>query len=68
MMRQLKENSLTQAAAEKLPPEARAAKIVRGVFCDVDKPEYIALYDQVIQRAQQASAEKREDGEVFRAR
>ena len=45
MMRQLK-NSATQAAAEKLP-EQRAGKIV-PVLCDVEKPEYIALYDQVI--------------------
>jgi 2-oxoglutarate ferredoxin oxidoreductase subunit beta len=68
MMRKLKENSVTQAAAEKLLPEERAAKIVRGVFCDVDKPEYIALYEQVIQRARQAAGDKQEAGEVFRAR
>jgi 2-oxoglutarate ferredoxin oxidoreductase subunit beta len=66
MMRQLKKNSLTQAAAEKLPPEQRAGKIVRGVLCDVEKPEYIALYDQVIQRAQSGEGEKPQG--VFRAR
>jgi 2-oxoglutarate ferredoxin oxidoreductase subunit beta len=52
MMRALKENSLTLSAAGKLPAEQRAGKIVRGVLCDVEKPEYGALYDQVIQRAQ----------------
>lgn len=51
MMRQLKDNSITRAAADKLGPEERARKIVRGVLCDADKPEYTALYDQVIQRA-----------------
>jgi hypothetical protein len=58
MMRAIKENSLPLAAAEKLPPEKKASKIVRGVLCDVDKPEYIALYDQVIQRAQEAGPAK----------
>lgn len=52
MMRQLKDNSVPLAAAEKLPPEERSGKIVRGVLCDVDKPEYTALYDQLIMRAQ----------------
>jgi len=51
MMRMLKENSVTKAAAEKLSPQECANKIVRGVLCDLDKPEYTALYDQVIERA-----------------
>ena len=51
MMRMLKDNSVTQSAAEKLTPEERTSKIVRGVICDLDKPEYTALYDQVIERA-----------------
>lgn len=52
MMRQLKENSVSQIAAEKLPPEEQAGKIVRGVMCNVDKPEYLELYEEVIYRAQ----------------
>ena len=52
MMRRLKDHSVPLAAAEKLTPEERSAKIVRGVLCDVDKPEYTALYDQIIARAQ----------------
>jgi 2-oxoglutarate ferredoxin oxidoreductase subunit beta len=53
MMRQLKDNSITRAAADKLTSEERAStlRVVRGVLCDVDKPEYTALYDQVIERA-----------------
>ena len=51
MMRQLKDNSITRAAADKLTPEQHGGKIVRGVLCDLDKPEYTALYDQVIERA-----------------
>jgi 2-oxoglutarate ferredoxin oxidoreductase subunit beta len=55
MMRQLKDNSVSRSAAEKLAPEERASKIVRGVLCDLDKPEYTALYQQVIERAKEAT-------------
>jgi 2-oxoglutarate ferredoxin oxidoreductase subunit beta len=58
MMRKLKENSVSLNAAEKLSPEERAAKIVRGVLWDVQKPSYLELYDKVIQRAQEASNAK----------
>jgi 2-oxoglutarate/2-oxoacid ferredoxin oxidoreductase subunit beta len=54
MMRMLKDNSISKSAADKLPPEERSSKIVRGVLCNQDKPEFTALYDQVIERAQQA--------------
>ena len=53
MMRKLKENSLPRSAADKLLPQERSQKIIRGVFCDVDKPEYGALYEKIIQRAQE---------------
>lgn len=55
MMRMLKEQSITKSTAEKLSPEERAGKIVRGVLCNQDKPEFTALYDQVIERAQRSS-------------
>jgi 2-oxoglutarate/2-oxoacid ferredoxin oxidoreductase subunit beta len=51
MMRQLKENSVTVQAAAKMEGEPPADQIVRGVFRDVEKPEYTELYDQVIERA-----------------
>jgi 2-oxoglutarate ferredoxin oxidoreductase subunit beta len=54
MMRLLKENSVSVTAAEKLSPEEREKKIVRGVMHDVEKPEYTQLYEQLIQRVQQA--------------
>jgi 2-oxoglutarate ferredoxin oxidoreductase subunit beta len=53
MMRRIKDMSVNQAVAEKLSPEERATKIVRGVLWDVEKPEYLALYERVIQRAQE---------------
>jgi 2-oxoglutarate ferredoxin oxidoreductase subunit beta len=58
MMRALKENSVSLTAAEKLTPEERAAKIVRGVLWDVQKPGYLELYDKVLQRAQEATHAK----------
>jgi 2-oxoglutarate ferredoxin oxidoreductase subunit beta len=51
MMRRLKDNSITVQAAAKLDDDLPEDQIVRGVFRDVDKPEYTELYDQVIERA-----------------
>ena len=56
MMRLLKDNSITLTAAEKLTPEERDNRIVRGVLCDREKPEYSELYEKVIQRAQGTAA------------
>jgi len=58
MMRQLKDNSVTLAAAAKLAPEERSAKIVRGVLHNIDRPGYSTLYDKLIQRVQEGSREK----------
>jgi 2-oxoglutarate ferredoxin oxidoreductase subunit beta len=54
MMRQLKEASISMTAAEKLSPEERETKIVRGVMHDIEKPEYTQQYELLIQRVQQA--------------
>lgn len=51
MMRNLKENSITLSAAEKLPEEERQGKIIRGVLRDAKRPGYLALYDKVIAAA-----------------
>jgi hypothetical protein len=45
-------------AAEKLSPEERETKTVRGVLYDVEKPEYTQLYDQLIQKVQETSSIK----------
>jgi 2-oxoglutarate ferredoxin oxidoreductase subunit beta len=52
MMRSLKDNSIGVTAAQKLTPEERAGKIVRGVLHNIDKPEYTRLYAQLIERVQ----------------
>ena len=54
MMRRIKDNSVTLAAAEKLSDEERCAKIVRGVLVNKERAGYLQLYDQVIQRAQES--------------
>jgi 2-oxoglutarate ferredoxin oxidoreductase subunit beta len=55
MMRQLKENSVSLNAVEKLSLQERETKIIRGVLCDIEKPEYTQLYEQLITQVQQAS-------------
>jgi 2-oxoglutarate ferredoxin oxidoreductase subunit beta len=58
MMRLLKDNSVSVSAAEKLSPEERETKIVRGVMHDIEKPEYTQLYEELIQRVQQEQTTK----------
>jgi 2-oxoglutarate/2-oxoacid ferredoxin oxidoreductase subunit beta len=58
MMRQLKDNSVSLNGVEKLSPEEREKKIIRGILYDVEKPEYTQLYEQLIQQVQQASLQK----------
>jgi 2-oxoglutarate/2-oxoacid ferredoxin oxidoreductase subunit beta len=58
MMRQLKENSISATAAEKLTPEEREIKIVRGIVQDNEKPEYTQQYEELIQRVQAAQVSK----------
>lgn len=50
MMRQLKDQSITIQAAEKLGDELPRESIVRGVFHDEDKPEFTELYEQIIEQ------------------
>ena len=52
MMRALKDNSVNLAVAEKLTPDERSGKIVRGVLHNIEKPEYTRLYAALIERAQ----------------
>jgi 2-oxoglutarate ferredoxin oxidoreductase subunit beta len=53
MMRAIRENSVRKSAYERKPAEERDPQaIVRGVFHDEsEKPEYTALYQQIIDRA-----------------
>jgi 2-oxoglutarate ferredoxin oxidoreductase subunit beta len=52
MMRHFKQASITKRAAEKLTPEERKGRIVRGVFChDAGRKEYSALYREIQETA-----------------
>lgn len=58
MMRQLKEDSISVSAAEKLSIEEKDKKIIRGVLHDIDKPEYTLQYEQLIQKVRQTPSAK----------
>jgi 2-oxoglutarate ferredoxin oxidoreductase subunit beta len=53
MMRRLKEDSITLRQAERMSPEERAGKIIRGILADRDDlTEYTRrYYDEVVLRA-----------------
>ena len=54
MMRALKDNSLSQTAYGRLSPEEQVSntKILRGNFINVDRPQYTAVYSNLITRVQ----------------
>ncbi len=54
MMRDLKERGIAQTAAKDLAPEELEGRIVRGIVCDVERPEYTVEYEKVIARAQKS--------------
>ncbi len=53
MMRALKDNSISKTAYDALPSEQKTAttKIVRGVFVNLERPEYTRLYANLAVRA-----------------
>lgn len=54
MMRRLKENSVTVKQAERMSPEERAGKIIRGILADRDDlTEYTRLYYEIIRSARE---------------
>jgi 2-oxoglutarate ferredoxin oxidoreductase subunit beta len=65
MMRLLKENSLSQMAAEKLSPQERSDKIVHGILNDVERPEFLSLYEKVISEAQESKRKESHVGETI---
>ncbi|MBM3151745.1 MAG: 2-oxoacid:ferredoxin oxidoreductase subunit beta [Chloroflexi bacterium] len=54
MMRALKDNSLSKSAYDALTPgqQAENTKIVRGKFVDKDRPQYTAIYANLVTRVQ----------------
>ncbi len=56
MLKWQKEHFITKEQMEKLPPEEREGKWLRGILVQRDLPEYTELYEQVIRRAQERRA------------
>ena len=56
------DSSITLTAAQKLTPEERLGRIVRGLLCDIERPSYIDLYDDLIRRINGNVPEGRPEG------
>jgi 2-oxoglutarate ferredoxin oxidoreductase subunit beta len=54
MMRALKDNSIAKTAFEKLSPQEQAEnrKIVRGIYANVDRPQYTQVYANLVTQVQ----------------
>lgn len=50
MVNLFKQNSIIKAAADKLPPEQWAGKMVVGEFVKKDEPTYLDRYEQMVER------------------
>ncbi|MCK4857566.1 MAG: 2-oxoacid:ferredoxin oxidoreductase subunit beta [candidate division Zixibacteria bacterium] len=56
MLKALKKIALPLKAAEKLPPEKVAGKLLTGVFCDIEREEYCDRYDKLIESLQESKS------------
>jgi len=53
MMNWLKDIAVSSKAWENLSPQQREEKLIIGAFLDVDKPDYCALYTQLLEKARE---------------
>ncbi len=55
MMKALKDNTISKSAFDQLSPEEKAAnaKIVRGNFVNIERPQYTSIYGDLIARVQE---------------
>jgi 2-oxoglutarate ferredoxin oxidoreductase subunit beta len=51
MLKMMRDNSITLAAYEKLPPEKTEGKIIRGILRKEIKPEFTAAYAELCEKA-----------------
>ncbi len=58
LMKWMKDNTISQTKAAKLSDEELEGKVVTGVLCDQNKPEYTAQYQKLIERVQAADKAK----------
>lgn len=50
MMKEMRDNSITLAAAQKLPPDKTEGKIIRGILRQEIRPEFSNVYGDLISR------------------
>src|SRR5512139_996286 len=64
MMRDLKDNSISKTAYERLSEEERGSntKVVRGVLHTKDRPEYTKVYGSLVDRVHEESIKTRNHG------
>ncbi len=55
MMESLRDGTVNTAQAKKMKPEELEGKIVRGVFHDVEKKEYLERYEELCARARETA-------------
>ncbi|MDD3050317.1 MAG: 2-oxoacid:ferredoxin oxidoreductase subunit beta [Candidatus Cloacimonetes bacterium] len=63
MMKQLRDNSIPLQAYEKLPPEKRDGKLLRGIIKNITRPEYTEEYGKIKKRFQQSVTEEEKNAE-----
>jgi 2-oxoglutarate ferredoxin oxidoreductase subunit beta len=51
MLKWLKDHAVTRENAPKMPPDSLNDKFTIGILADVDKPDYIAEYRKIRQKA-----------------
>ena len=58
MLKWLKENSISTAEAEKIAPENREGKLIRGVLKKVEQPEYSHRYKELCEKLNKDGGKK----------
>jgi 2-oxoglutarate ferredoxin oxidoreductase subunit beta len=54
MLKQQRDSLISMHEAQGMSPEELQGKVRLGVLVDLDKPEYCAAYENLIERAQKA--------------
>jgi len=54
MLKQQRDSLISMHEAQGMSPEELQGKARLGVFVDLEKPEYCAAYEELIERAQKA--------------
>lgn len=64
MLEWQKNNTIPIQAYEKLPPEKKEGKIIRGILYDEEKPEFTERYAQLVEKIRQESAQTQQQSQT----